>query len=109
MGSPPSCREEAMRQIRAPEDSRGEGNVGAGTLATRLLQGRSPMCAPRLLLAIVAVLTAGGSLRAAESVRRPNIVWILVDDMSANFSCYGEKAIRTPHVDALAEGGTRFA
>jgi arylsulfatase A-like enzyme len=39
----------------------------------------------------------------------PNIVWILVDDMSPDFSCYGEKAIQTPHVDALAAEGTRFA
>lgn len=40
---------------------------------------------------------------------RPNIVWIIVDDMSANFSCYGEKLITTPHVDALAAKGTRFS
>ncbi len=45
---------------------------------------------------------------AAENAR-PNIVWILVDDMSANFSCYGEKTVRTPHVDALAAQGTRFS
>lgn len=40
--------------------------------------------------------------------RRPNIVWIVVDDMSANFSCYGEKTIQTPNVDRLALEGTRF-
>lgn len=40
---------------------------------------------------------------------RPNILWFVVDDMSANFSCYGEKAIETPHVDRLAREGTRFA
>jgi arylsulfatase A-like enzyme len=28
--------------------------------------------------------------------------------MSANFSCYGEKLIQTPHVDRLAREGTRF-
>src|SRR5262245_28315065 len=47
-----------------------------------------------------------GPAQAAE--RRPNIVWIIVDDMSANFSCYGETAIETPHVDRLAREGTRF-
>lgn len=46
------------------------------------------------------------SLRAEQT--RPNIVWIIVDDMSANFSCYGETAIATPHVDALAADGVRF-
>jgi arylsulfatase A-like enzyme len=49
------------------------------------------------------------SSSAAESATRPNIVWIVVDDMSANFSCYGETTIRTPHVDRLAAEGTRFA
>ncbi len=39
---------------------------------------------------------------------RPNILWFIVDDMSANFSCYGEKLIETPHVDRLAAEGTRF-
>jgi arylsulfatase A-like enzyme len=29
--------------------------------------------------------------------------------MSANFGCYGEKLIQTPHVDRLASEGTRFS
>jgi arylsulfatase A-like enzyme len=32
----------------------------------------------------------------------------MVDDMSANLSCYGEKLIETPNVDRLAREGTRF-
>lgn len=39
---------------------------------------------------------------------RPNIVWIIPDDMSAHFSCYGETAIETPNVDKLAAGGVKF-
>ncbi|MDF1815219.1 MAG: sulfatase [Verrucomicrobiales bacterium] len=42
------------------------------------------------------------------SAERPNILWFVVDDMSANFSCYGEKTIQTPHVDGLAKQGLRF-
>jgi arylsulfatase A-like enzyme len=38
----------------------------------------------------------------------PNIVWILAEDMSAHFSCYGEQTIATPEVDRLAAEGTRF-
>lgn len=45
---------------------------------------------------------------SAETAPKPNIVWIIVDDMSANFSCYGETAISTPNVDKLAAGGIRF-
>jgi arylsulfatase A-like enzyme len=40
---------------------------------------------------------------------RPNVLWFVVDDMSAHFSCYGETLIQTPHVDRLAREGTRFA
>ncbi|WP_182866984.1 sulfatase family protein [Rhodopirellula sp. JC639] len=45
---------------------------------------------------------------AVHADDRPNIVWIIPDDMSANFSCYGETAIETPHVDALAARGAKF-
>ena len=45
---------------------------------------------------------------AADTKPRPNIVWIIVDDMSANFSCYGETLISTPNVDRLAREGTMF-
>jgi arylsulfatase A-like enzyme len=38
----------------------------------------------------------------------PNILWFCVDDMSANFSCYGETLIKTPAVDQLATDGLRF-
>jgi len=39
---------------------------------------------------------------------KPNIVWIVVEDMSDHFSCYGETTIKTPNVDALAEQGALF-
>ncbi len=44
----------------------------------------------------------------AHAEARPNVVWIIVDDMSANFSCYGERTIETPNVDRLAKEGTLF-
>ena len=64
----------------------------------------------RLLTVIAIVLSATSVVPAAEPAKsdRPNIVWIIVDDMSANFSCYGEKTIETPHVDRLAREGTLF-
>jgi len=45
---------------------------------------------------------------SANADKRPNILWFVVDDMSANFSCYGEKTIKTPHVDKLAKEGVLF-
>ncbi|MEK9773680.1 MAG: sulfatase [Opitutae bacterium] len=47
-----------------------------------------------------------GSLLASED--RPNVLWIYLEDVSGWFSCYGDKVIRTPHIDALAKEGIRF-
>jgi len=55
------------------------------------------------LLAGLAVLAA--ETRAAGG---PNVLWIVIDDMSPDFGCYGSTAVPTPHVDALAAAGTRF-
>ncbi len=48
-----------------------------------------------------------GTIAAADT--RPNIVWIIPDDMSAHFSCYGEITIKTPHLDRMAAEGVKFA
>lgn len=60
----------------------------------------------RFAACLVALFCLAGGLPARA---RPNIVWIIIDDMSANFSCYGETLIRTPHLDRMAVEGTRFS
>lgn len=60
-----------------------------------------------VVLLLFCVVGNPASVFAADSAK-PNIVWIIVDDMSANFSCYGETAISTPNVDKLAANGIRF-
>lgn len=47
--------------------------------------------------------------QVANAADRPNVVWIVTEDMSPHFGCYGEQTIRTPNVDQLAAEGTRFA
>jgi len=49
------------------------------------------------------ILPAG--ISAAE---KPNIVWVIIEDMSPHFGCYGESTIATPHIDRLAAGGVKF-
>jgi len=39
---------------------------------------------------------------------RPNILWIIAEDMSPHWSCYGETTIRTPGIDRLAREGALF-
>lgn len=39
---------------------------------------------------------------------RPNILWIIGDDLGVELGCYGHPLVETPHMDRLAQGGTRF-
>jgi arylsulfatase A-like enzyme len=56
---------------------------------------------------ILAALLIATTLTAAE--RPPNIVWIVVDDMSCHFAYQGENLVNTPHVDRLASEGVVFS
>src|SRR5258706_5103834 len=62
---------------------------------------------------LLALLTAlgllAGSLTAADSARKPNILFIVGDDMGfADVGFNGCKDIPTPNLDALAKSGVRF-
>ncbi|UCC97157.1 MAG: sulfatase [Phycisphaerales bacterium] len=49
------------------------------------------------------------ALFAAETPgNRPNILWILSEDISPDLSCYGVPAVQTPNLDKLAAQGIRF-
>ena len=59
------------------------------------------------LQAAGAAALAGQVARAAA--RKPNIVWILVDDAGTfDIGCYGQREILTPNVDRLAAEGMQF-
>ena len=57
-------------------------------------------------LASFLLLAMTSSAHSAET--RPNILWITIEDWSADLSCYGTKGIHTPHVDQLAAEGIRY-
>ncbi len=60
-------------------------------------------------LALVLLLLTSISGLSAATPARPNIVFILADDLGLDgVSCYGADARKTPNIDKLAAAGTRF-
>lgn len=50
-----------------------------------------------------------GTASAAEPLKKPNVIFILCDDLAqGDLGCYGQKKIKTPHLDQMAKEGTRF-
>jgi len=67
----------------------------------------------RGFLAAVGISVAGLAFqrisKAAEKKARPNILFIMVDDLGKEWiSCCGAEDIETPNIDALAKTGMRF-
>src|SRR5690606_11197556 len=57
------------------------------------------------LILIIVLLTCG----PAQAAQPPHIVMFLSDDHGIDFvGCYGNEAIQTPNIDALASQGCRF-
>ena len=55
------------------------------------------------------LLLSALSANAQKKNARPNIIFILCDDMGyGDLVCYGQPFIRTPHIDAMASEGIRF-
>src|SRR5688572_29480657 len=68
-------------------------------------------CVARWLPAAAAlvVTTVAGPNLAHSADRRPNIVFIMADDLGvSDLGVYGGKAIRTPNLDRMAAEGLRF-
>lgn len=43
-----------------------------------------------------------------KSIKKPNILWIFVEDISPDLGSDGEVLVHTPNLDALAKSGTKF-
>lgn len=56
-------------------------------------------------IATIAALLIASMMFAAE---KPNVLFIVVDDLRPELNCYGESQIKSPHIDKLAESGITF-
>ena len=61
------------------------------------------------LLRLAPCLLALGPVRAAEpAAQRPNVLFIVVDDLRPELGCYGKNYIKSPNIDGLAKAGVVF-
>ena len=68
------------------------------------MTNKTPILCGLSLLATAATLAT-----AAPTPPRPNIIFILADDIGyGDLSCYGATRVRTPNVDRVAASGLRF-
>jgi len=58
------------------------------------------------IVALFITLIASISIFGAG--KKPNIVWICIEDASPHIGCYGETAIKTPVMDQMAADGIKF-
>jgi arylsulfatase A len=61
------------------------------------------------MIACLAVIALAGPARPQDPAARPNVVVFLADDLGwGDLGCYGNRTIRTPHLDAFAKEGVRL-
>ena len=57
----------------------------------------------------LAALSCSPERNPAETKIKPNIIYILADDLGyGDLGCYGQQYIETPNIDKLAAGGVKF-
>ena len=64
------------------------------------------------IMLVTMMITAGSAIiipaARAEEPKRPNVLFIAVDDLNTNLGCYGHPMVKSPNIDRLAARGVRF-
>ena len=63
---------------------------------------------PILILVIGLISCQQGNRVDRELVQKPNILFIAIDDLRPELGCYGNKIVKSPHIDKLAAQGSIF-
>ncbi len=54
------------------------------------------------------IITIWACQQKNDYPHRPNILWIVADDLGTDLGCYGVESVNTPNLDQLAEEGTSY-
>lgn len=58
--------------------------------------------------ACIIFFTQTTAQQVTDIPKKPNIIWIITEDMSLEMGCYGDKQVQTPNLDKLAAQGVRY-
>jgi N-sulfoglucosamine sulfohydrolase len=73
-------------------------------LSCRGVMANAAGCLAALQFVAMSITSAG----EIAPPKRPNIVWIVLENVDLDFGCYGAKNVKTPQIDGLAAGGVRY-
>ena len=54
------------------------------------------------------LFSVGAMMNCAGQKERPNILWIIAEDLSPDLGCYGNTLVHTPNIDRLASEGALY-
>jgi N-sulfoglucosamine sulfohydrolase len=63
---------------------------------------------PSLLPPLLLITSLAAASAAAPAPARPNILWLIGENLAHDLGCYGAKHVHTPHLDRLAAEGVRY-
>ncbi len=75
----------------------------------KLAAGSEPIGLWYQAVSLLLVMALAGSLQATDPATKPNLIWIMADDLGyGDLGCFGQKVITTPNLDQMAREGLRF-
>ena len=64
---------------------------------------------PLLCITLAAVVSVPSNTQAADAKKRPNVIFLLVDDWGwTDGGCFGSDLYETPNIDRLTAGAMKF-
>ena len=59
-------------------------------------------------MVLATLVLASGQLFSLHAEQKPNIIWLMAEDIAPDLECYGMKSVQTPTLNKLAEEGIRY-
>ncbi len=62
----------------------------------------------KYILVCVTLLISLTPARSAKPSKRPNVLWLIAEDIGPHLGCYGTQQVWTPNLDRMAQEGVRY-